>query len=69
LKGHHLPKAGTPMMQIIPLTDEDFEIEVKSASAKEIEWVKKRNYFFNLSYAFKRNLMKVQYIKHFFGKN
>jgi hypothetical protein len=69
LKGHHLLKAGTPMMQIVPLTDEEFEIEVKSASAKEIEWVKKRTYFFNLSYAFKRNLMKVQYIKHFFGKS
>jgi hypothetical protein len=69
LNDKHLLRAGTPMMQIIPLTDEEFELEVKVAGPKEIEWAVKRNYFFNLAFAFKRNLMKAQYIKHFFSKN
>lgn len=69
LNGKHLLKAGTPMMQIIPLTDEEFELEVKLAGPKELEWAKKRNYFFNLAFAFKRTLMKAQYVKHFFSKN
>lgn len=69
INGKHMIKAGTPMLQIIPLTDEDFELEVKCAGPKEISWAKKRNYFFNLAFTFKRNLMKSEYVKHFFGKN
>lgn len=69
LNGKHTIRAGTPMMQIVPLTDEEFELEVKCAGEKEIAWAKKRNYFFNLAFAFKRTLMKAQYVKHFFGKN
>jgi hypothetical protein len=69
LQGKHTLKAGTPVMQIIPLSEEEFNLEVKSADEKEIEWTKKRSYFFNLSFVFKRSLMKAQYFKHFFGKN
>jgi hypothetical protein len=67
--GKHMIRAGTPMLQLIPLTDEEFELEVKCAGPKEIAWAKKRNYFFNLAFSFKRTLMKTQYVKHFFGKN
>jgi hypothetical protein len=69
LNGKHTVRAGTPMFQIIPLTDEEFELEVKHAGEKEIAWTKKRNYFFHLTFVFKRALMKTQYAKHFFGKN
>jgi hypothetical protein len=69
LNGSHIIRAGTPMMQIIPLTDEEFEIEIKAASKKELDWVKKRKYFYHLSFIFKRTLMKAQYIKHFFSKD
>lgn len=68
LQGRRLIKAGTPMMQIVPLTDEEFEIDVKAAGEKELQWAIKRNYFFNLSFVFKRKLMKTQYLKHFFSK-
>jgi len=69
LNGKHTVRAGTPMFQIIPLTDEEFELEVKFAGEKEFAWAKKRNYFFHLTFVFKRALMKTQYAKHFFGKN
>ncbi len=69
LNGKYFLKAGTPVMQMIPLTDEEFDIEVGFANEKEIEWTVKRNYFFNLSFVFKRSLTKTQYIKHFFTKN
>ena len=68
LDGQHLLKAGTPMCQLVPLTNETFKMEVGTATEKELAWMKKRQYFFGLSFAFKRNLSKAMYLKHFFNR-
>lgn len=61
--GKHIIKAGTPMCQLIPLTNEDFELEVRTATEKDKQWINKRDYFFNFGFLFKRNLMKKMYHK------
>lgn len=61
--GRHVIKAGTPMCQLIPLSNEEFELEVRTATEKDKKWIQKRDYFFNFSFLFKRNLMKKMYHK------
>lgn len=65
MKGKHTVKAGTPMCQLIPLTNEKFELEVREATEKDWGWIHKRNYFFNFSFLFKRNVLKEMYHKYF----
>ena len=61
-------RAGTPLMQIIPLSEEKFNLVVDTATEKEIAWVKKKEYLHNLSFVMKRGLMKAMYLKHFFKR-
>jgi hypothetical protein len=68
LKGERLIKAGTPMLQLVPLTDEKFELEVVLGDMKAFSWMKKRDYFFNMSFQFKRKVMQAMYLQHWFGK-
>jgi hypothetical protein len=51
------------------MTNEKFELEVKLGDQKMFEWMKKREYFFNMSFQFKKKLMQSQYLKHWFGKD
>lgn len=67
LNGRYLIKAGTPMLQLVPMTDEKFKMEVVVGDQKAYSWLKRREYFFSLSFQFKRNLMKAMYLKHWFG--
>lgn len=68
LKGNVLIKAGMPLMQLIPISEDKFNFEVSTATEKEIEWVKKKEYLHNLSFVMKRGLMKAMYLKHFFKR-
>jgi len=65
LNGKHIIKAGTPMCQLIPLTNEKFELEIRDATDHDRKWIAKKDYFFNLSFVFKRNLAKRMYEKFF----
>ncbi len=65
LNGRHVIKAGTPLCQIIPLSSEKFQLEVRNGTEHDMGWIKRRNYFYNLSFVFKRNLMKEMYQKYF----
>ena len=61
--GKHIIKAGTPMCQLIPLSNEEFELEVRTANENDKKWIEKRDYFFNFGFLFRRNLMKKMYHK------
>jgi hypothetical protein len=65
LNGKHIIKAGTPMCQLIPLTDEKFNLEVRDANDHDRKWIAKKDYLFNLGFVFKRGLAKRLYEKFF----
>lgn len=45
LEGTRLLKAGTPLYQLIPLTNEDVEFEVRDANEDDKKWLKKKHYW------------------------
>jgi hypothetical protein len=66
LNGEHLIKAGTPMMQIIPLTDEKFETIVRDATEDDNKWLKRRRYLQNNTFILDKPMLRKVYNK-FFG--
>ena len=58
-------KAGTPMMQIIPLSDEKFSHTVRDATEKDKQWVKRRLYLSQHSFQHPFHLMAKAYNKFF----
>ena len=67
LDGIRTIKAGTPMAQLIPLTSERFKLTVRNATSKDLEWIRKRNYFNNCTMTINRPLIQKMY-KQFFEK-
>lgn len=65
LNGKHIIKAGTPMCQLIPLTDEKFKLEVRDATDNDRLWIQKKNYFFNFGFVYRRTFAKKMYEKFF----
>lgn len=65
LQGSKVLKAGTPMCQLIPISEKSFDYEVRDANEKDLGWIQKRNYFFNFSFTHKKNIMKSMYEKYF----
>lgn len=61
LNGKHIIKAGTPMYQIVPLTNEKFDLEVRTATNEDKQFLMKKRYIFNLGFTFKRSLLKQAY--------
>ncbi len=61
--GIHTIKAGTPMVQLVPLTNEKFELEVRNQTEHDKQWLKKRRYLNNCTYFMKRNLIQSVYHK------
>lgn len=61
--GIHTIKAGTPMVQLIPLTDEKFVLEVRNQTEKDKQWLKKRRYLNNCTYFMKRTMIQSVYHK------
>jgi hypothetical protein len=68
LEGRHTVLAGTPLFQLIPLTDEKFEVEVRNATPSDLDWVKRRRYFLNISFGPKRGFLKNLYNKIWHSK-
>lgn len=54
-------KAGTPLMQIIPLTNENVEMICEEATEKDIKWLNKQHYFKTHSFSPIRNKIKSLY--------
>jgi hypothetical protein len=65
LDGIYTIRAGTPMVQLIPLTDEKFKLTVRNGTAKDLEWVKKRKYLNNCTIMLKRPMIQNLYKKYF----
>jgi hypothetical protein len=63
--GVHTIKAGTPMCQLIPLSPEPFELEVRNATQQDLEWVKKRQYLNAATFILKRPMLQRVYKKFF----
>lgn len=61
--GIHTIKAGTPMVQLIPLTDEKFQLEVRNQTEKDKQWILKRRYLNNCTFFMNRSLVSKIYHK------
>ena len=67
-KGEYLLKAGTPLAQIIPLSEEKFELVVRDKNKSDDLWLKKKRFIMNFTFKIRRNLVQDIYNKHFGGK-
>lgn len=65
LDGIHTLRAGTPMAQLVPLTTEKFKLVVRNGTAKDLEWIEKRNYLNTCTMAIKRPMVQNLYKKYF----
>jgi len=63
--GERLIKAGTPLMHIIPLSEEMFNLEVRTANEKDLQWVNILKYTKTFSFSTTRQLVQKLY-KRFF---
>ena len=63
--GERFIKAGTPLMQIVPITDKDLTMVCRDANKKETNWIKKRPYFKSFSFSPVRNRIKELYQRYF----
>lgn len=68
MDGEVVLKAGTPMVHLIPISEDKFDLEVRDANAHDKEWLDKRRYFQYFSFRPRRNLMKEFYNNHFSKK-
>lgn len=58
-------KAGQPICQLIPITEEKQNFTVRDATSKDLSWIKKREYLNNLSFIFNKNIVQKAYKKFF----
>jgi len=54
-------KAGTPLVQIIPLTEKNYDMVVRDKNSKDEIWLKKRKYLNSFSFDYPRHLIKKIY--------
>ena len=64
-EGERFIKAGTPLMQIIPLSENNIDMECREANEKELRWINKRPYFNSFSFSPIRNKIKDLYNNYF----
>ena len=64
-EGERFIKAGTPLMQIIPLTHEHTKMICTDANEKELDWIKKRRYFNSFSFSPVRKKIQSLYKRYF----
>ena len=67
IDGEYLLKAGTPMLHMIPLSEEKFNFICRDANDHDIAWLRKKEFFKNFTFKLKRNVIKEFYYKHFKG--
>ena len=64
-KGEHTIKAGTPMAQLIPLSQEKFDLVCRDMNSQDEKWIIKSKYLSSSTFRIKRNLLRDFYHKHF----
>lgn len=62
--GKHTIKAGTPLCQIIPLTEKQYSMVCRDMNNRDELWLKKRKFLDNFSFVLQRNKLKEAYYKH-----
>ena len=65
IQGTHVIKAGTPLAQLIPLTEKKYKHEVRDANPHDLAWLVKRKYFDNIGFIHIRSKIQTAYYKHF----
>lgn len=61
-------KAGTPLVHIVPITSEKYNLIVRSINEHDKLWVKKKKYLNAFSFLFNRKKTKEAYEKHYKSK-
>lgn len=61
-------KAGTPLVQIIPLTEKKYQLVVREITEYDRNWVNKKKFLNNFSFMFSRNKTKDAYLNHYTSK-
>lgn len=56
-------KAGTPLCQLIPLTERQYSMVCRDANTKDMFWLTKRKYFNNFAFILQRQKLKQAYNK------
>lgn len=60
-------KAGDPLCQLIPITQDTYEFEVRDMNDADREWIQKRKFINNSTFRLNKNLIKKAY-RRFIGK-
>jgi len=63
--GETMLKAGKPLAHIIPLTEKEYEYEVRDANDHDKKWMEKRIYTNVFSFHHNKRIIKNMYNKHF----
>jgi len=66
-EGEVMLKAGTPIMYLIPLTENNYSHTVRDMTEKDAEWLEKRNYLNILGFKLNKQKLKDSFYKHFYG--
>jgi len=66
-EGEILVKAGTPIMQLVPLTEHQYELVVRDMNEKDSKWLEKREYLNVFGFKLNKQKIKESFIKHFYG--
>ena len=65
MSGKRIVKAGTPLAQLIPLTEKEYSFEVRDKNENDTKWLKKRKYLNAYSFIFNRNKAKEAYHRQY----
>jgi hypothetical protein len=61
-------KSGTPLVHIIPMTSEKYNLVVRNINDHDRSWVKKKKYLNSFSFLFNRKKTKEAYEEHYKSK-
>jgi hypothetical protein len=64
-RGSHLIKAGTPLAQLIPITEQQYDHVIRDATEHDLAWLEKRKYFDNIGFILNKSKIVQAYHKHF----
>jgi hypothetical protein len=61
-------KAGTPLAQLVPMSNEQYEFVCRDMTEEDKTWAVKRKFLNKFAFIFQRNTVKESYEKHNTGK-
>lgn len=67
-EGELFVKAGTPIMYLIPLTENNYELEIRDMNETDAKWLEKREYLNIFGFKLNKQKLKETFYKHFYGE-